>query len=337
MATGLKDIAEHLGISVSTVSRVINGKGRVGKETREKVLKAIKELNYQPNEIARSLKLQRTRTIGVIVPDISNAFYANIIKGIEKATRENDQSIIVCNSDENIKMEEEYVQLLAQKQVMGLIIASVGGNPEVFKQYRQHELPIVFIDNLPQIKDNYDYVAIDNYKASYKLAEHLIEQGYRKFALITGPLNQSTALERQEGFIKCLEDNSIEINKKLIASGEFKLESGYSIMSKWLKQIEIEKPLALFAANNFIAYGAIKAINEAGLKIPEDVAVVCFDAVDVTGLIKPQITSVNQPAFEIGTIAANIILRKENKKIKAYEKVILEPDLVINESSLLKK
>jgi len=332
----LKDIAEHLGISVSTVSRVINGKGRVGKETKERVLEAIKELNYQPNEIARSLKRQSTQTIGVIVPDISNAFYANVIKGIEKVARENEQSIIVCNSDENITLEEEYVQLLAQKQVIGLIIATVGGNAEIFKQYRQHELPIVFIDNLPQIEDNYDFVAIDNFNASYKLAEHLIDQGYRNFAIITGPLNQSTAAERLEGFIKCLKDNSIEINKKFMASGEFKLESGYSIMSKWLK--EIDKPMALFAANNFLAYGAIKAINESGLKIPDDVAVVCFDAIDATGLMKPQITSVNQPAFEIGTIAASIILRKEkNKKIKAYERVILEPDLVINESSLVKK
>ncbi|HHW48115.1 MAG TPA: LacI family transcriptional regulator [Clostridiaceae bacterium] len=336
MKATLKDIAEHLNVSVSTVSRVINGKGRVGKETRERVLEAIKELNYQPNEIARSLKRQSSRTIGVIVPDISNAFYANIIKGIEKVARENEKSIIVCNSDENITLEEEYVQLLAQKQVIGLIVASVGGNAEVFKQYRQHGLPIVFIDNLPKIEDNYDFVAIDNYKASYKLAEHLIEQGYRKFAIITGPLNQSTASERQEGFIKCLKDNGIEINYKFIASGEFKLESGYSIMKKWLKGID--KPMALFAANNFIAYGAIKAINEEGLKIPEDIAVVCFDAVDVTGLIKPQITSVNQPAFDIGTIAANIIIRKEkNKKVKAYEKVILEPDMAINESSLLKK
>jgi LacI family transcriptional regulator len=334
MPTKLKDIARHLNLSVSTVSRVLNGTGRVSKETKELILKTIKELNYQPNEIARSLKRKRANIIGVIVPDISNNFYSAVIKGIEKVASENEHMIIVCNSDENISKEEDYIQILLQKQVAGLIIATVGGNTELFNQYRGSGVPVVFFDNLPLMKENYDVVTIDNKKASYTLTAHFIEQGYDKLAIITGPLRQSSSIERLEGFKKCVEDKGISIDERWIGVGEFKMESGYDIMKSWLE--ESESPSALLAANNFLAYGAIKAIQEKGLRIPEDIALACFDAKDDTGIIKPQITSINQPAYDIGTIAADIIMRKaSNKNLAVYERIILEPSLEINESSVV--
>lgn len=332
LSVQLRDIAKHLGISVSTVSRVINGTGRVSKETRELVLKTIKELGYQPNEIARSLKRKSANTLGVIVSDLSNSFYSRVIKGVEKVARENDHTVFVCNTNEDIALEEEYVQLFLQKQVTGLVIATVGGNPELFQPYIGSGIPFVFIDNLPQTADNFDVVTIDNVKASYGMAQHLVEQGHRKVAMITGPLNQSTAAERMQGFRKCLEDNNIPLRESWIGVGEFKRESGYSIMKQWLEEEEL--PTALFTANDFLLYGAVQAIYEKGLRIPEDIAVVCFDANDETGLVRPQITSVIQPAYEIGLMAAEIITRKErNKDLKVFEKVILEPKLMINESS----
>lgn len=332
MSVQLKDIAKHLNISISTVSRVLNDTGRVNKDTRERILKAIKEFGYQPNEIARSLKRKSANILGVIVPDLSNSFYANVIKGVEKVARDNDHSVIVCNSDEDIQKEEEYVQLLLQKQVTGLVIATVGGNPELFEQYHRSGIPFVFIDNLPQTQENFDVVTIDNVKAGYELAKHLIDQGHERLAIITGPQNQSTAAERLQGFAKCLEENGLPVRDKWIGVGEFKRESGYSIMKSWLQQDEL--PTAIFAANDFLLYGAIKAILEKGLRVPHDIAAVCFDANDDTGLVKPQITSVIQPAHRIGSIAADIIMRKEkNKDLKVFEKVVLEPTLIINESS----
>ncbi|MCU6709631.1 LacI family transcriptional regulator [Paenibacillus sp. J5C_2022] len=336
MSVQLKDIAKHLNISISTVSRVINGTGRVSAETRERILKAIKEFGYQPNEIARSLKRKSAHTLGVIVPDLSNSFYGNVMKGVEKVASENEHTVIVCNSGEDIGKEEEYVQLLLQKQVTGLVIATVGANMELFDQYKNSGIPIVFIDNMPQMKENFDVVTIDNAKASYDLTEHLIRQGHEKLAIITGPQNQSTAEERLQGFRSCMEQNGRLVREHWIGVGEFKRESGYSIMKSWLEQDEI--PTAVFAANDFLLYGAIKAIIEKGLKIPQDIACVCFDANDETGLLRPQITSIIQPAEKIGSIAADIIMRREkNKDLKMFQKVVLEPTLIINESSLIRK
>ncbi|OUS78756.1 hypothetical protein B1748_01385 [Paenibacillus sp. MY03] len=332
LSVQLKDVAKHLNISISTVSRVLNNTGRVNKDTRERILTAIKELGYQPNEIARSLKRKSANILGVIVPDLSNRFYAKVIKGVEKIARENDHSVIVCNSDEDIQKEEEYVQLLLQKQVTGLVVATVGGNLELFEQYNKSGIPFVFIDNLPQTQENFDVVTIDNVKAGYNLAKHLIDQGHEKLAIITGPQNQSTAVERLQGFRKCLEESSFPALDKWIGIGEFKRESGYTIMKDWLLQDEL--PTAIFAANDHLLYGAIEAILEKGLSVPHDIAAVCFDASDDTGLVKPQITSVIQPAYKIGSIAAEIIMRKEKKKdLKVFEKVVLEPTLIINESS----
>ncbi|BBH23552.1 LacI family transcriptional regulator [Paenibacillus baekrokdamisoli] len=333
MTIQLKDIAKQLNVSVSTVSKTINGTGRVGKETRERILAAIKESGYQPNEVARSLKRKSTRSLGVIVADISNSFYAKVIKGVEKVASANDYNVFVCNTDEKIGKEEEYVRVLLQNQVSGLVIATVGGDPKLFQPYINSGIPFVFIDNLPDTDDNFDLVTIDNVKASYTIAQHLVDQGHRKLALITGPLNQSTASERKKGFQKCLEDNGIPLQDEWIGVGEFKNESGYQIMTEWLKRDE--RPSALVAANDFLLYGAIKAIYEEGLRIPQDIAVACFDATDETGLLRPRITSIIQPAFEIGSIAAEIIMRKErNKERKLFEKIVLEPTLLMNESSL---
>jgi len=332
LAVQLKDIAKRLNISISTVSRVINGTGRVNKDTKELILKTIKEMGYQPNEVARSLKRKSANTIGVIVPDISNSFYASVIKGVEKVARENEHSVIVCNSDEDIQKEEEYVQLLLQKQVTGLVIATVGGDPQLFEQYKRTGIPFVFFDNLPNTQENFDVVTIDNLKAGYELAKHLVEQGHEKLAILTGPQHQSSAAERLQGFRKCLEENGLSVRDEWIGVGEFRKESGYKIMGEWLKQDEL--PTAIFAANDFLLYGAIKAILEKGLSVPHDIAAVCFDANDETGLIRPQITSVVQPADMIGSIAGEIIMRKEkNKNMPVFEKIVLEPKLIINESS----
>ncbi|MFT9846575.1 LacI family DNA-binding transcriptional regulator [Aneurinibacillus sp. REN35] len=332
MTVQLKDIANYLNVSVSTVSRVVNGKGRVSKETQELILKTIKEMGYQPNEVARSLKRKKSNTLGVIVPDLTNNFYATVIKGIEKTAMENGFTVIVCNSDEDIEKEEEYVKLLLQKQISGLVIATVGGNPDLFTQYKDSGIPVVFVDNLPDTSENFDVVTIDNMRAAYDLVHHLIEKGHEEIAMITGPQNQSTAVERFEGFKKCMSDYNLLLNENLLGIGTFKFDSGYNIMRDWLENGQ--RPTALFAANNFLLYGAIKAMTEKGLNIPEDIAVVCFDANDVTGLLKPQITSIIQPAFKIGSIAAEIILRKEKyEDVKIFEKVVLEPELIINEST----
>lgn len=327
MRVKLADIAKHLNISVSTVSRVLNGKDRVSDETRKKVLNAIKEFNYQPNEIARSLRNRSSMTIGVIVPDISNEFFALLIKGAEAVAKNNGYLVILCNSDYDEVMEKEYLNMLAQKQVDGIIVATVCKDGKYFERILDSGIPAVFVDNLPQVKRNYNFVTIDNEKASYDLTKHLIGLGYKDIAIITGKLQETSAIERLNGWKKAMNDNGLKVNNDFIGIGDFKIESGYRIMKKMLELNK--KPQALLAANNNIAYGAIRAIREKGLRVPEDLYVVCFDATDNTGLMSIKLPSMIQPAEKIGEIALEIIMKRiDNKELVIYDHVILEPQFI---------
>jgi len=331
MTVRLKDIASYLNISVSTVSRVINNRDRVDEDTRRRVLEALDKFQFRPNEVARSLKSKSTKAIGLIVPGISNYFFSMVIKGVEAVARQQGYCLMLCNSDEDKEREGDYTDFLLQRQISGLVIGIVGREAGFLERYKHAGIPVVFIDNLPDVEDNVDYVVIDNVKASRELTNHLIRVGHNKLGIITGPLDESVSDERLKGWQKALAENNIPVNKRWIGTGEFKQESGYRIMQGMLKQEEL--PTAILAANNLLAYGAMHAIMEAGLKIPEDIAVVCFDAIDFIGLIKPQITSVIQPAEQIGTIAGEIIMRKiQNTKTKVVEKITLEPVLEIKES-----
>ena len=314
MTAKLVDIAKHLNISVSTVSRVLNGRDRVSNETREKVLNAIEEFNYKPNEIARSLRNRSSMTIGVIVPDVSNEFFALLSKGAETVAKNNGYLVILCN-------------LLIQKQVDGVIVATVCKDNEYFERILNSGVPVVFVDNLPQIKENYNYVTIDNEKAGYDLTKHLIDLGYKDIAIITGKIQETSAIERLNGWKRAMAEAGLKINNDFTGIGDFRIQSGYKIMKKMLEQSK--KPKALFAANNYIAYGAVKAIREKGLKVPEDLYVVCFDATDNTGLISVKLPSMIQPAEKIGEIALDIIIKRlDNKEYKIFDKVILEPSFV---------
>jgi len=327
MSAKLVDIAKHLNISVSTVSRVINGKDRVSDETREKVLKAIKEFNYSPNEIARSLRNRSSMTIGIIVPDISNEFFALLSKGAEAVAKNNGYLLILCNSDYEENMEKEYLNMLNQKQVDGIIIATVCKDEEYFDRILNSSIPAVFVDNLPQIKRNFNFVTIDNEKAAYDLTRHLIDSGYKDISIITGKLQETSAFERLDGWKRAMNENGLKINNDFVGIGDFKIDSGYKIMKKMLEQNK--KPQALLAANNNMAYGAVKAIREKGLSVPEDIYVVCFDATDNTGLMSIQLPSMVQPAEKIGEIALDIIIKRlNNKKFKIFDRVILEPTFV---------
>lgn len=320
-----------MNISVSTVSRVVNNRDRVDPETREKILRALKEFNYQPDEIARSLRGNAVNVIGVIVPDIANTFFSMVIKGIESAARQNRYSVILCNSDADREREEECLQMLLQRKIAALIIASINGSSELMKQYFQLKIPVVFIDNIPKSEENYNSVTIDNFKAGYSLAKHLIELGHARIYTITGPLKETSAAERFNGWKKALAEAKINPGKGWMVEGDFKEDSGYRLMKEILKQREL--PTAVFAANNFMAYGVVKAVCELGLRIPEDISVVTFDAVDITGLMKFQITSVIQPAGGIGKLAAEICIQEaRNPDVRAYRKVVLEHELILGNS-----
>jgi len=331
MSATLKDVAEKLNISVSTVSRVVNNKSYVNPKTREKVLKALEQMNYTPNQVARSLKNKSTNTIGIVVPDISEDFFAYVIKGIDEVLSNNEYSIILCDTGEKPEKEELYLNLLMEKQIDGVILATVSKKHLTLQKLLEKGLPVIFIDNLPNLKVGYDSVMIDNSKASSMAVEHLINLGHKNIGIITGKQDETTGYERLLGYKKALQDNNIKVDENLITIGDFKEKSGYDNM-KIL--IERNKSLtAVYVVSSKMTYGATKAIMEKGLKIPKDIALVGFDVHDSSGLITPSITTIIQPEENIGEVAAELMLKrlKENGE-RHNQKIILEPDILIRDS-----
>lgn len=326
-AVKLEDIAKMLDISVSTVSRALSGNGRVGAKTRERVLKAVQESDYTVNAVARSLRLRNAKNIGIVVPDITNLFFSSVIKGAQHICRENGYTLMVCNSDENADYEDEALHMLLEKQVSGLILASVGGGTELLRQYERLNIPVVYIDNIPENVEVRDMVSIDNHAAAYYLTKAMIDRGYRDVGMITGPRRQSTGLLRYQGYVKALEDAGIPLRSEWVAEGDFRMESGYARMKELLSLNP--RPRSMIFANNHLAYGAMNAIREAGLHVPGDIAVASFDAQDHTGLIMPLITSINQPVQDIGERAAEIIFSRLSGETEySPTELMLEPSFV---------
>ncbi len=322
----LEDIARELGLSVSTVSRAINGKGRVGEKTRARVLDAVRRSDYHINDVARALRMKSARSVGIIVPDISNGFFASVIKGAQQRCHRSDHILIVCNSDEDAEMEGEVLQTLLGKQVSGLVLASVSKTRDIRSRYGALDVPVVYIDNIPRDADGCDSVCIDNYAAARQLTRAMLDRGYHDIGMISGPMAQSTGELRKRGFESALAERGIEARAGWIREGPFTMESGYAQMRRILSGDRV--PRAMLFASNSIAYGALKAVREAGMRVPADIAVAAFDAVDDTGLITPLITSINQPAEQIGRCAVDILLDRMEASSEAGKQLVLEPSFV---------
>lgn len=307
-AVTLGDIAKKLGLSTSTVSRALSGSGRIGEETRKRVLEAAKEANYTVNAVARSLRLNDAKNMGIVVPDITNSFFASVIKGAQETCRAHGYTLMVCNSDENPVFEEEALWTMLEKQISGIILATVGCGAELIGQYQALRIPVVFIDNIPAGIDVRDVVSIDNYKAAYTVAEAMVGRGYRNIGMISGPESQSTGYLRRAGFLDALRASGLTPRADWILQGDFKMDSGYALTQGLLARPQ--RPHALVISNNYMAYGALNALREAALSVPGDMAIAAFDAFDSTGLITPLVASINQPAEEIGLRAAQTIVTR---------------------------
>jgi len=320
----LKDVAKELGLSTSTVSRAMSGNGRVNPSTQQRVLAALEDSHYTPNAIARSLRLRDAKSIGIIVPDITNSFYASVIKGAELVCRSRSYSVLLCNSDENAALEEDALQLMLEKQVSGLILATVGAGSEKLGRFRNLAVPVVFIDNMPRLKYGFDSVSIDNRQAAYLLTTRMIKRGYTDIGVISGPMGQSTGRMRLKGFEDAMRDSGLALRQEWLLEGDFKMRSGFERMNELLRGKT--HPEAVVISNNYMAYGAVNAIRSAGFRIPEDIAVAAFDAEDATGLITPEITCMNQPAENIGARSVEMLVSRMTGTWPAGgESVVLEP------------
>ena len=329
----IKDIARMLKISTSTVSRALRDASDVGKETKNAVKALAEELNYQPNKFALSLQQKQTHTIGVIVPNLDYVL-ATMVKGIDEVALEAGYTVMVCQSNESFGREIVNTRRLLDSLVDGFII-SVSSETKVFdhfKKIQDKNMPVVVFDRL--IADmKVPSVRLDNKDGGLQATEHLLEQGYRRIAILAGPKNLGISNERMDGYIAALKKYKIKVDPDLIIHCDFNQDYAY-LATKELLAMK-KRPDAIFTISDRMAIGAMLAIKEKGLKMPDDIGLVGFNNEPITSLVSPGISSVDQPAFELGKIAAKLFIETmHNNEDMGHVEEILKPKLYIRESSL---
>ncbi|WP_042163372.1 LacI family DNA-binding transcriptional regulator [Paenibacillus gorillae] len=331
MAPKIKDVAKRAGVSVTTVSRVLNGEKYVKDDLKDRVRKAIDELGYSPSHIARSLVRNKTNLIGVIVPDITSSFYSSILSSIERYTSLNDYNLVVCNIMEDEDKEYKYLQVFKEMRVEGIIIMHEKLNDETRELIGKLGIPIIFSSVKP-VEQPFISVIINDFHAAYDAASHLIQLGHKQIAFIGGDMRDVTSGQnRYAGYIQALKDHSIEVVKEYIHFGDYKTPSGYDIM-KQLLACE-ERPTAVFAVSDDMALGAMNCIHDHGLRVPNDISVMGFDGSQWTELVRPRLTSMEQPIQEMGKETVNVLLKLiSGEQTVANADVIFEHKLVVRES-----
>ncbi|MFH1693176.1 MAG: LacI family DNA-binding transcriptional regulator [Bacillota bacterium] len=334
-----KDIAIRAGVSVATVSRVMNQSGYVKDETQDLVLKAFNELANEDKMLGLSISNRKTNMIGVIIPDISNPFFGEVIKGISKIADKFSASLLVCNTEEQIEKEIKYLDLFKTNNIMGLIITpktdQLGYNSKYLYQLEGLGVPIVLLDRGINLS-HFNSVFVNNTLGSFDAVNAFINEGHRNIAIISGPMSSKPGRERFYGYENALRSNQITVNKEYVFYGDFKLKSGYEITKKIL-QLK-NRPTAIFAANNMMAQGCVKALVENGLSIPNDMAFISFDDVDMFEIMNLNISTVSRPTELMGEVAAEMLFDLiENKQVKhkSIKEVLLETKLVLRGSEKL--
>lgn len=332
MAVTLTDIAELAGVSVSTVSRVINNKAakyRISPETESIILEAAKKLNYRPNQVARGLRLKKTNTLGIIAPDISNPFFAYIIKRVQNLAHGLGYSVVVCNTDENLEQEVEHVNVMYRNRVDGLIAMPVGQEYEHYAEWYERGRPLVLLDRCFDAIGA-SSVVVDNYTGALEAVEHLIRYGHERIAFIQGLPGTYTNNERLRGYKDALARHGVPFDRELVVGGDFREENGY--MEAKLLLTSSQAPTALFATSDLITLGALKAVSEEGLQIPGDISLIMFDDFDFAPYLKCPVTAVRQPKEMMGEMAVKLLSEELEGQRKDGKRVVLKTKLVVRES-----
>ncbi len=309
MAT-IKDVAKKAGVSVATVSYVINGTRNVAPETAARVRAAMEELSYHPNAVAQSLRTRTTHVIGAVISDISNPFFATLIRGAEDCARENGYSLLICNTSEKLENELVYLQLLSRKRVDGMIIAPTGKNDGLIKDLIERGMQIVFIDRKVEGVAA-PAVLSENEEGAYQATRYLIEQGHRKIGIVLGLPHVSTTTERLHGYERALAEAGIAADPSLIVYGHSQVEGARKASVTLLERAD--RPSAVFATNNLMTIGLMMAIHDLELRCPQDVSVIGFDDFDWAAAFNPPLTTVAQDPYLIGERAVEILFANLNQ------------------------
>lgn len=325
----IKDVADRAGVSVATVSRVLNHNPNVKLRLRKRVEDVIAELGYFPSGIARNMRNQSARVIGLIITDIQNPFFTSLVRAVEDVAYENRYKVLLCNSDEDPEKEQSYCTVLSEERVAGaIVIPTISKGCDALNRLK---VPVVFADR--RVDDTKsDSVTIDNVAGAYQATMHLIQLCHSRIGLISAPTHVSVGFERNMGYENALREAGIPIRKELIRTGNFMEDGGYKATCELLSLHD--RPTAIFAVNNLMTQGALKAIHEFGLRIPLDISLVGFDDMPWFLLLVPPLTAVRQPTYEIGRLAAELLLGRINgENCSPPQAIVLKPELIIRGST----
>ena len=318
------DVAKRAGVSPATVSRVLNKTANVSPELRERVLSAVSELNYVPDPFAHGMRTKRTRSIGLIISDITNPFFPELARGVEDYVSSLGYSLILCNTDARPENEKRYVELLLNKGIDGLMFTSLRIGEEVIRSLLNDGIPCILVGRKPENIEGLVYVVTDNYKGGCIAGEYLFSLGHKRFAHISGPLDNSAGRERLAGFIDALKKRGVREKDITIINSDFTMEGGYKSAGDVLGLESL--PSAIFFANDAMAIGALQRFWEEKISIPEVFSIIGFDNIKVSGLVAPPLTTISQEIYRIGQLSARELIKIiEGEK---GEPVILEPKLI---------
>jgi DNA-binding LacI/PurR family transcriptional regulator len=331
MMVGLKDVARVAGVSISTVSRVLTGSPLVNDATRARVQQAMDALEYRPNRVARRLRRDTARAslIGLIVPDIQNPFFAELVRGVESVAQQHGYMVFLGNSDEDAAREKRYVDLMRAESVDGLLLPPSADNAETVAGLARAGLPVVCVDRrLPKV--TLDTVVADNVHGAHEAVDHLLRIGHRRIGFVGGRPQLSTTRERLQGYRQALEEHGVPFDPALVREGDSRQAGGRRHARELLEQAS--PPTALLVGNNLMTLGALETIHGMGLRIPDDVAIVGYDDMPWALALNPPLTAVRQPGYEIGRRGAELLLQRLDDPKRSTSLVMLQPELVVRES-----
>jgi DNA-binding LacI/PurR family transcriptional regulator len=324
----IKDVAQVAGVSTATVSRVLADSPRVRAVVRDRVMAVVKELDYSPNRVARNLRSRKSNVIGLIVSDIENPFFHQVSRAVEDAAHEQGYSVMLCNNDEDSDKEKRYLRLLRDENVAGVILSPTRPTADNFAETSMLNIPMVVIDRRVN-NVAVDNILIDNVQSAHTIVSHLIQHGHHRIGAIFGA-GSTTGRERHEGYVKALKDHHIQVLSELVAFTNPREEDGFSTTLKLLKLAE--PPDAILTSNSLLAAGALGALRENNVSIPDEIALASFDETTWTRLVVPTLTVIEQPTHEIGRTATELLIKRIQDPKRSNREVILKAKLIVRQS-----
>lgn len=334
MRTTIKDIANYTGFSVTTISLVLNNKAKkIPVKTRERIMDAARELNYHPNQLAVGLVKKRTETVGLILSDVSNVFFANLAKGVEDECRRKGWNLILCNTNDKHERDLSYIQVLADKGVDGILFcmsqdSDRRGARESIQMMKRLRLPFVMIDRFLAEAECCS-VIVDHRQGGYLAARHLLELGHRRIGCVAGPFGLEDSAERLQGYQRALEEFGVPFREELIYEGWYGRKSGMEAVEPLLEQ----NVSAIFAFNDMAAYGAYSELRRRGLRVPEDISLVGYDDIFFSELLDVPLTTVRQPIYDMGQEAVKQLVEEVESKTASHKCITFQPELVRRDST----